>query len=59
MKKDGYMLICDRCNAKQFVENKEENDGAPEGWLSVSDKHICPKCADRFQKLLDNFIKRR
>ena len=59
MKKDGYMLICDRCNAKQFIEIKEENDGEPEGWLSVNNKHICPKCSDRFQKLLDNFIKRR
>lgn len=61
MKREGDKFTCDRCGAKEFVE---EDGKKPTGWFTLESilikpyfgyLHLCPNCARKYKEMLNQF----
>ena len=59
MRKNGILLICDRCGTSKFLKKLKDGkfEEAPGDWGHYNGKDLCPDCSKKYEELLGEFFK--
>lgn len=58
MVKHGSLFTCERCGKTRFMEKGEtlSGDNLPVTWGKHESKHLCPTCAELYNKMMNSFF---
>lgn len=63
MLKRARVYICDHCGAIALEQNnffmQDTWKSAPDDWVKLGDKDLCPICADAYRKFREETIKEK
>ena len=58
MRKEGVLLVCDRCGKAVLLEQKGEDytyEPAPEGWSEALGHELCDTCSRNLEGVFEKF----
>jgi len=58
MRKEGILLICDRCGKAVLLEKLDDYNNyedPPEGWTQTIGSELCDRCSRNLEGVIDKF----